>query len=69
MSWEYKVLSTSDLLFSDQSHDIAVSRNAVDMHRETSKKELEKYLNHLGSERWELVTLIGDFTIFKRKSK
>lgn len=67
MNWEYKVLTTNELMFTDQSHDIAVSRNTVDKQRDSSKKELEKFLNNLGSEGWEFVTVIGDFSIFKRE--
>lgn len=68
MNWEYKVLSTNELLFANESHDIAVSQDAVNQQRESSKKELEKFLNSLGSEGWEFITVIGDFSIFKRKS-
>lgn len=69
MSWEYKVIATHELLFTDQSHDIAVSKNTVDQRRDSSKKELEKLLNSLGSDGWEFVSVIGDFTIFKRQAK
>lgn len=67
MSWEYKVLTTSELMITDQSHDIAVSQNTVDKQRDSSKKELEKFLNSLGAEGWEYVAVIGDFSIFKRQ--
>ena len=67
MSWQYKVLTTNELMFTDQSHDIAVSQNTVDKQRDSSKKELEKLLNNLGTDGWEFVTVIGEFSIFKRK--
>lgn len=67
MRWEYKIVSTDTLLKRPVDHNIAVSREAVNMIRETSKNSLETTLQELGSDGWEFVTLLGEFGVFKKQ--
>lgn len=68
MRWEYKIVSTDTLLKKPVDHNIAVSREAVNMIRENSKNSLETTLKELGSDGWEFVTLLGEFGVFKKQS-
>lgn len=67
MRWEYKIVPTETLLKIPADHNIAVSREAVNAIRETSKKSLETTLQELGSDGWEFVTLLGEFGVFKKQ--
>lgn len=64
--WEYKVVEIDKLTNELQNHDIAVSQDATNSRRENSKSNLELSLNNLGNDGWEFVTIIGEFSIFKK---
>lgn len=56
-----------DELFSDhEDHDIAVSKQAAANRRSKIGKGLEHNLNQHGVQGWELITIIGEFGIFKK---
>lgn len=64
--WEYKVVTTESLHQEPQNHDIAVSQEASNERRESSKSSIENSLNKLGQEGWELISILGEFCIFKK---
>ena len=64
--WEYKVVTTDSLLQEPQNHDIAVSQEASNERRESSKSSIENSLNNLGQDGWELISVLGEFCIFKK---
>ena len=66
MEWEYKVVTTASLIQELQNHDIAVSHEASEARKESSKSTLEDSLNNLGNDGWEFVTVIGEYGIFKK---
>lgn len=66
MNWDYKVVSIDMLFQSSNDHDIAVSKEAANARRATAGEGIEKALNDLGKDAWELVSITGDFGIFKR---
>lgn len=69
MKWNYKVVSVDTLFQSNNDHDIAVSKEAANARRTSAGEGVEKALNDLGKDSWELVTIIGDFGIFKKQAK
>jgi len=66
--WEYKVVTTDSLVQEPQNHDIAVSQEASNERKEFSKSIIEKSLNILGHDGWELISVLGDFCIFKKSN-
>lgn len=64
--WEYKVIPTDSLLQVPQNHDIAVSQEANNERKESSKGSIQQSLNKLGHDGWELITVLGEFCIFKK---
>ena len=64
--WEYKVVTTESLVQEPQNHDLAVSQEASNERRESSKSSIEKSLNKLGQDGWELISVLGEFCIFKK---
>ena len=66
MEWEYKVVTTASLIQELQNHDIAVSHEASEARKESSKSTLEDSLTNLGNDGWEVVTVIGEYGIFKK---
>ena len=66
MNWQYKIVTTDNLLQKPNDHDIAVSKEAVHNRKAVAQHNLEKELNILGSDGWEFVTLVGEFGIFKK---
>ena len=66
MNWDYKVVSIDVLFQSSNDHDIAVSKEAANARRASAGEGIEKALNDLGKDSWELVSITGDFGIFKR---
>ncbi len=69
MKWDYKVMSVDTLFQSSNDHDIAVSKDAASTRRTTMGQGIEKTLNELGKESWELVSIVGEFGIFKKPAK
>lgn len=69
MNWNYKVVAVDTLFNSSNDHDIAVSKDAASTRRATMGQGIEKTLNDLGKESWELVSIIGEFGIFKKPAK
>ncbi|MCK5710448.1 MAG: hypothetical protein KAI07_07900 [Deltaproteobacteria bacterium] len=69
MKWDYKVMSVDKLFQSSNDHDIAVSKDAASTRRTTMGQGIEKTLNELGKESWELVSIVGEFGIFKKPTK
>ena len=68
MKWDYKVVSVNTLFQGSNDHDIAVPKEAAGARRATAGEGMEKALNDLGKDAWELVSITGDFGIFKRSS-
>jgi len=66
MTWNYKVVSINTLFQGSNDHDIAVSKEAAGARRATAGEGIEKSLNDLGKDSWELVSITGDFGIFKK---
>ena len=66
MKWDYKVVSVNSLFQDSNDHDIAVSKEAAGARRVTMGQGMEKTLNELGKESWELVSITGEFGIFKK---
>ena len=64
--WEYKVVTTDYLMKEPQNHDIAVSQEANNERKDISKNSIQNSLNTLGHEGWELITVLGEFCIFKK---
>lgn len=64
--WEYKVVTTDQLLKEPQGHDIAVSQEADNAIRDVSRNSIQNSLNTLGQEGWEFITVFGEFCIFKK---
>ncbi len=65
--WDYKVVSTDVLVKRPQDHDIAVYKEEADSRRENARENLEDSLVSLGKDGWELVTITGEFAIFKKR--
>ena len=66
MKWDYKVVSVDMLFQSANDHDIAVSKEAANARRNSVGEGIEKALNDLGKDSWELVSITGEFGIFKK---
>ncbi len=66
--WDYKVVTTDSLVQEPQNHDIAVSQEASNERKESSKSSIEKSLNILGHDGWELISVLGEFCIFKKST-
>jgi len=66
MKWDYKVVSVDKLFHGSDDHDIAISKEAATARRSKVGHGVEQTLNDLGNESWELVTVVGDFGIFKK---
>jgi len=66
MKWDYKVVSVNSLFQDSNDHDIAVSKEAAGTRRATMGQGMEETLNELGKESWELVSITGEFGIFKK---
>jgi len=66
MKWDYKVVSVNSLFQDSNDHDIAVLKEAAGARRATMGQGMEKTLNELGKESWELVSITGEFGIFKK---
>ena len=66
MKWDYKVISVDELFSENGDHDIAVSKDAASARRSKLGDGIESALKALGEESWELVTIAGEFGIFKR---
>lgn len=66
MKWEYRVISVDKLFQGSEDHDIAVSKEAATARRSKVGQGMESTLNELGEDSWELVTIAGDFGIFKK---
>lgn len=66
MKWNYKVVSVDSLFQGTNDHDIAVSTEAASARRASAGEGFEKTLNDLGKESWELVSITGEFGIFKK---
>jgi hypothetical protein len=66
MKWDYKVISVDKLFQGSEDHDIAVSKEAATARRNKVGQGMEGTLNELGGDSWELVTIAGDFGIFKK---
>jgi len=66
MKWDYKVVSVDTLFQGSNDHDIAVSKEAASARRLTAGEGMEKALNDLGKDSWELVSITGEFGIFKK---
>jgi len=67
MKWDYKVVTIDKLFHGSEDHDIAISKDAAAARRTKLGQGVEGTLNQMGEESWELVTLAGDFAIFKRQ--
>ena len=67
MKWDYRVITIDELFPEHDDHDIAVSKQAATTRRAKIGSGLEKNLNKLGDEGWELVNIVGEFGIFKKQ--
>lgn len=66
MTWDYKVVTVDKLFNESGDHDIAVSKEAASARRTKQGQGIESTLKELGGDSWELVTIIGEFGIFKK---
>lgn len=66
MKWDYKVVTVDRLFNESADHDIAVSKEAASARRSKQGEGIESTLRELGGDSWELVTIIGEFGIFKK---
>lgn len=66
MKWDYKVVSVDKLFHGSDDHDIAISKEAAAARRTKLGQGVESTLNSLGEESWELITIAGEFGIFKK---
>lgn len=67
MKWDYKII-TLDALFPEQlDHDIAVSQKAATSRRSKMGKGLENNLKQQGAVGWELISIYGEYGIFKKQ--
>lgn len=66
MTWDYKVVTVDKLFNESGDHDIAVSKEAASARRTKQGEGIESTLKELGGDSWELVTIIGEFGIFKK---
>lgn len=66
MKWAYKVVTIDELFTEHRDHDIAVSIQAAASRRTKMGHNVEEALNKLGSEGWELVSIYGEYGIFKK---
>ncbi len=68
MGWEYKVVSIDNLIPDEGDHDIAVSKQAAQNRKDKLSGSLQDNLNVLGKDNWELVSVFGEFGIFKKSA-
>ena len=66
MNWQYKIISVDELFPDQDDHDIAVSKHAAATRRVKIGKGLEQNLNQHGEKGWELISILGDFGIFRK---
>ncbi|MEM4657870.1 MAG: hypothetical protein QXX77_05550 [Candidatus Methanosuratincola sp.] len=66
MKWSYRVLTIDELFPEQHDHDIAVSKDAAARRRSRLGSSFEEALNKMGGEGWELVSIIGEFGVFKK---
>ncbi len=66
MKWDYKVVSIDLLFQSANDHDIAVSKEAANARRSSVGQGVENALKELGKDSWELVSITGEYGIFKK---
>jgi len=66
MKWDYKVVTVNSLFKESNDHDIAVSKEAASARRANAGEGMENALNELGKDSWELVSIHGEFGIFKK---
>lgn len=66
MSWDYKVVTIDKLFNETGDHDIAVSKDAASARRAKQGEGIEATLKDLGKDSWELVSIVGEFGIFKK---
>lgn len=66
MAWQYKVVSMDTLIPDSGDHDIAVSKEAAKNRKEKLSGNLEDNLNGIGRDGWELVSIFGEFGVFKK---
>lgn len=66
MNWEYKIIPIVELVSDTEDHDIAVSKQAASSRRSRIGKGMEQNLNQQGELGWELITIFGEFGIFKK---
>ncbi len=66
MKWDYKVVSIDKLFNETGDHDIAISKEAAASRRAKHGNGVEATLKELGEDSWELVSITGEFGIFKK---
>jgi len=66
MNWQYKIISVDELFPNQDDHDIAVSKHAAATRRAKIGKGFEQSLNLHGEQGWELISIFGEFGIFKK---
>lgn len=64
--WQYKVVSVKGVGQDPSNHSVDVSIEGGKTKNENMRSGLEKMLNKLGSDGWELVCSLGEFVLLKK---
>ncbi len=65
--WQYKIVPLKSIFENSSDHNIDVSIEEGKTKSEKTRSGMEKKLNELGNEGWELTCAFGEFVLLKKE--